>query len=590
MSKHIFIFLIGLLLTSSLIAQTVSITSTAPSNTILAGANVTFTASASGFTSPSYQWYKNNLPISGQISPTFQTNTLINNDQIKVAVRNGASSSMVSNGLTLNLDAGDVSSYPGTGTIWNDISGSGTPENGTLQNFTPAGIYSADNGGAINFDGNDDYVSLPPGVYFNGDFTIQSWIYPTSVPNWTRVLDFGNGAGINNVLLAQTYGTSGQPGMYVEGGQYQANTVLPLNQWSHLVATLQGTTATMYLNGVNIGVSTLPVAQNVTRNNNYIGKSNWGSPPDPNFNGKISNLQIYNRALSNAEIITNYNALLPRFSSVNSNIITISVPTITISSPLSQLNSTCTIASPSTPTTLVATGTVLTSALMVASPIGFEISASQNSGYASSLILTPDGAGTVSSTLYIRLSAGYGGGISGTITASSAGATTQTSTVSSTTVAPPSFSPSGPFSICNEATCLAMLATPNAYNGWSTSDPNVFSVNSAGYITATASGTATATITYTDACGQSVSQTVSVLPAAPSLPITDNRVAFKFNGNPQGPSAGGATINYAGYDGYSYYGQTQPTQVGYYKANIQSGNEAGCPNRFYIFTCTTCGN
>jgi hypothetical protein len=266
-------------------------------------------------------------------------------------------------------------------------------------------------------------------------------------------------------------------------------------------------------------------------------------------------------------------------------------PELSLFSPSVTLTSSCTIIGPSSPTSFDLTGSNLSSIVTISAPTGFEISTIFNSNFLSSLSLTPS-SGTISSTLYIRLINAAANGISGTIAASSAGVTTQTATVSSTIVAPPSFSPSasGPFSVCNEATYLVALATPNAYNGWTTSDPNVLSVNSAGYITANASGTATATITYTDACGQSVSQTVSVLPAAPSLPITDNRVAFKFNGNPQGPSAGSAIINYVGYDGYTYLSQTQPTQVGYYKANTQLGNEAGCPNRFYIFNCTTCNN
>jgi hypothetical protein len=222
----------------------------------------------------------------------------------------------------------------------------------------------------------------------------------------------------------------------------------------------------------------------------------------------------------------------------------------------------------------------------VSATTGFEISASQNSGYASSLSLTPDGSGTVSSTLYVRLTAGSGGGISGTITASSIGATTQTTTVSSTTVAPPAFSLAGTFNICAEASYLVALATPNSYNGWSNNGSSIFSVNSMGYITAVAPGTAS--ITYTDACGQSVSQTVIVQTSSPSIPLVDNNTAYKHNGSPQGPLSGGATINYAGYDGYSYLSQTRPSNVGFYKANIQSGNQAGCPNRFYIFTCAIC--
>jgi hypothetical protein len=261
---------------------------------------------------------------------------------------------------------------------------------------------------------------------------------------------------------------------------------------------------------------------------------------------------------------------------------------ITLSTPSAQLTSNCTGFAPSTPTTFDVTGSNLASTVTVSATTGFQISTSQNSGYASSLSLTPDGSGTVSSTLYVRLTASSGGGISGTITASSAWANTQTTTVNSTTVAPPAFSLTGPFNICAEASYLVALATPNSYNGWSSSDANVFSVNSTGYITTVAPGTAS--ITYTDACGQSTSQTVTVQTSAPSLPITDTRVAFKFNGSPQGPTLSGSTINYIGYDGYTYFSQTRPTNVGFYNANIQSGTDAGCPNRFYIFTCATCNN
>lgn len=259
-----------------------------------------------------------------------------------------------------------------------------------------------------------------------------------------------------------------------------------------------------------------------------------------------------------------------------------------MSSPDATLTSNCSVFGPSSPTTFNVTGSNLSSTVTVSAPTGFEISTTATSSYTTSLSITLV-SGTVSSTLYVRLSAGYGGGISGTITASSAGATTETTTVSSTIVSPPIFSPdSGPFTICNEASYLVALSVSNAYNGWSSSNTSVFSVNSAGYITALNLGTET--ITYTDACGQSVSQTVNIVTSDITPLITGNRIAYKFNGNPQGPTLSGSTINYIGYDGYNYFSQTQPTQVGYYKANVQLGNESGCPNRFYIFNCTNCNN
>jgi hypothetical protein len=142
--------------------------------------------------------------------------------------------------------------------------------------------------------------------------------------------------------------------------------------------------------------------------------------------------------------------------------------------------------------------------------------------------------------------------------------------------------------MCVDATYLVSLFTPNSFNGWSSSNSSVFSVTASGYITASQVGSAT--ITYTDACGQSVSQTVVVQSSAPSIPLTDNSIAYKFNGSPQGPFSGGGTINYVGTDGFTYFGQTQPIAVGFYNANVQTGSQAGCPTRFYIFNCTTCNN
>ena len=178
---------------------------------------------------------------------------------------------------------------------------SGLNKNGAV--ISPA----SGNTNALDFDGSDDYISLPAAVYFNGDFTIECWVYPKSFANWARIIDFGNGAGSNNVLLAYTYGTSGAPGFYVEGNQFQATQTLPLNQWSHIAATLSGTTATIYINGVAAGTSTFPVPVNVTRNNCYIGKSNWG---DPYADAVFDELRIWNTARTPAEIQSSMNTEL----------------------------------------------------------------------------------------------------------------------------------------------------------------------------------------------------------------------------------------------------------------------------------------
>ncbi len=211
--------------------------------------------------------------------------------------------------LVLNLDARNSNSLsqganPGT---WYDLSGNNNDATiyGSL-------AYGTGNGGALNFPGgNANYAQAKNGVYFTGSsFTIQSWVYPVEILNWNRIIDFGNGAGNHNILLSNTYGTSGAPGLYIEGAQFQANTVLTLNAWHFVCATYNASTklAAIYVDGQPSGTgNNYPTPVNVTRTYCYIGRSNWGFG-DPNFHGGLGSVQIYYGYLTASEILSNYNS------------------------------------------------------------------------------------------------------------------------------------------------------------------------------------------------------------------------------------------------------------------------------------------
>ena len=186
-------------------------------------------------------------------------------------------------------------------------------KNGALSTSNSVTIYGqavstkSNDGNALNFSsGLENYITLPSAVYFNGNFTIECWVYPTSITNWSRIIDFGNGAANNAVLLSTSFGTSGKPGFYVGGSQFESTSVLPLNQWSHVAASLNGNMATIYIDGVASGTATFPTPANVIRNNNYIGRSNWGWG-DPAPNASFDDLRIWNVARSQAEIQANMN-------------------------------------------------------------------------------------------------------------------------------------------------------------------------------------------------------------------------------------------------------------------------------------------
>lgn len=176
---------------------------------------------------------------------------------------------------------------------------------GTNNYVAPVVTSSQANG--LNFSSSlQNYATLPAATYFSGNFTIECWVKPTSHTNWSRIIDFGNGAGNNNVLFATSYGTSGKPGFYVGGAQYSANDQIPLNQWTHLAATLSGNTATIYINGVASGTANFPVPANVVRNSNFIGRSNWGWG-DPAPAATFDELRIWSVAKTGAQIQASMN-------------------------------------------------------------------------------------------------------------------------------------------------------------------------------------------------------------------------------------------------------------------------------------------
>ena len=217
---------------------------------------------------------------------------------------------VISAGLTIFLDASSTTSYPGSGSTWYDLSGNSN--NATLYNSpTTDGksiIFSgAGTAPALGTIGSVQYGQAPNGVYFNGDFTINTWIKISAYNNWARIIDFGNGAGNNSVLLASSYGATGYPGFYVTGSQFQSTQQLSYNTWYNVAATMSGTTGTIYVNGAAAGSQTMNTAVGVTRQYCFIGRSEWAG--DGMYQGNIGSIAIYNRALSAGEMATNFSTL-----------------------------------------------------------------------------------------------------------------------------------------------------------------------------------------------------------------------------------------------------------------------------------------
>jgi hypothetical protein len=208
-------------------------------------------------------------------------------------------------GLSLYVDAGRVSSYSGSGNQWNDLSGNNNT--GTLQNSP---TYSSSNQGILTFNGSNQYTSfsspstIPIG---NSNYTISVWFNASSLGQ-NGFVGWGNYGATNQVTALRLSATGFVH--YWWGNDLAVNTALSINTWYNVVARFDGTNRQLWLNNVLIGGDTPASGHNVPNANNLtIGVTNVSEY----FNGKISNVEIYNRAISDSEIAELYNDFLYRF-------------------------------------------------------------------------------------------------------------------------------------------------------------------------------------------------------------------------------------------------------------------------------------
>jgi hypothetical protein len=183
------------------------------------------------------------------------------------------------------------------------------PTGGTaLLNFTNAGIF--DNTGKNNletvgnaqidtttkkygtgsmeFDGTGDYLTAPasPEWIMSGNWTMECWIYPTSVTGVNVIIDTRN----------RVSGAS-SPVMYINGTNLVIDTgaasvvsagTITINTWQHIAATREGNSWRIFINGTQVGSTTTNTTSYTTAYGCTIGSSFVSE----HFDGFIDDLRI----------------------------------------------------------------------------------------------------------------------------------------------------------------------------------------------------------------------------------------------------------------------------------------------------------
>jgi len=145
---------------------------------------------------------------------------------------------------------------------------------------------------SLSLDGVDDYVGVASNNDFGfstEDFTVEGWIYPTTSSFFRSLFDFRAGTVVDDAVAVYLNG-SNQPYLYVTGSiQIQSTVALNLNAWNHIAYVRQGTTGTLYLNGISRGTWTdntdYGVAKPLVIGAQYNGLSYF-------FEGNIDELRI----------------------------------------------------------------------------------------------------------------------------------------------------------------------------------------------------------------------------------------------------------------------------------------------------------
>ena len=216
---------------------------------------------------------------------------------------------IVTNGLVLSLDAADKNSYPGSGTVWSDLSGNNIT--GSLTN-TPT--FSSANGGNFGFV-TDDFVRMENNTALDTQTpTVEVWV-KTNATNqngfWfekgevnTQYSLFQEGA---TIIWRQNLAT-------LSSQTITTANYINTSNWAQIVGTFTSGNRRTYVNGAlatsdaqtgfiatNAGGMSIGVYGGFNGLRGYY------------YNGSIASVKVYNRALSATEITQNYEAQKSRF-------------------------------------------------------------------------------------------------------------------------------------------------------------------------------------------------------------------------------------------------------------------------------------
>ena len=228
---------------------------------------------------------------------------------------------IVTTNLVLNLDAGESTSYNGTGSTWSDISGNGF--NSTLRNSP---VYSSTNGGYIILNGsNQDALisTTPTSLQGNPNLTVSGWFRRTGNLTTNQGAWGIGGNATNQGICAWNQNRTNEITIDVwSSGTFTSGVEYPLNEWVFVTwqkaaGSMTRANCTLWRNLTSYTGAQLTILRSETgvpainSQGVTVGRIHSGySTPLPI---QVAHFMVYDRVLTSSEITENYNNTKARF-------------------------------------------------------------------------------------------------------------------------------------------------------------------------------------------------------------------------------------------------------------------------------------
>lgn len=218
-------------------------------------------------------------------------------------------------GLLLRYDAGNSSSYSGSGSIWNDISGAS--RNLTLVNspsFTSNGLSSY-----FRFNGSDQMAqstSMSGVISGLQNVTANIWYRPLSIDDNGMIYDFNSQASNNrdNLAIRQNWGGGNTSGYTTNSNNEFASVPFEnsrdfLNTWRNYTQVRRNNIMYAFVNGVQVNSTAI---SGVIRSTNAL-RLGQDAVNTNHLNADFGFFEVFNRPFTNAEVLERFNTLKTRY-------------------------------------------------------------------------------------------------------------------------------------------------------------------------------------------------------------------------------------------------------------------------------------